>query len=296
MEIGIHLPQIGPLANREGITAFAQLAEELGFDSLWVSDHVIVPRSLDSKYPYSRDGSFPVPPDFPFLEPLAVLLFAAGVTTKAKLGTTILVIPMRNPIVTAKMLSTLDVVSNGRLILGVGAGWMGEEFRALGVPFDDRGPRTSEYIELYKALWTEENPSFHGKFWDVENIGFAPKGVQKPHPPIWVGGHGKPALRRAGRLADAWHAIGLPAEVVKRDYEEVLRHAKEAGRDPASVGLTMRTRVRLDDDVQPAIDTLKSYAAIGVSHVVLEVFTLDLDRARAAMQRLANDVRPALAG
>lgn len=296
MEIGIHLPQIGPLANREGITAFAQLAEKLGFDSLWVSDHVLVPRSLSSKYPYSPDGSFPVPPDLPFLEPLAVLLFAAGVTQRAKLGTTILVIPMRNPIVTAKMLSTLDVVSNGRLICGVGAGWMEEEFQALGVPFEKRGARTSEYIRLYKALWTEDNPSFLGKYWQIENVGFSPKGVQKPHPPIWVGGHGKPALRRAGRLADAWHAIGLPADRVRADYEEVLRHAKEAGRDPDSVGLTMRTRVRLDDDVQPAIDTLKSYAAIGVSHVVLEVSTLDLERGRAAMERLASDVRPALAG
>src|SRR3990172_12647436 len=124
MEIGVHLPHIGPLANREALIDFARFAEERNFDSLWVSDHVIVPRTLKSRYPYSPDGNFPIPPDLPFLEPLATLCFVAGVTQQAKLGTTVLVVPMRNPVITAKMLATLDVLSNGRLILGVGAGWM----------------------------------------------------------------------------------------------------------------------------------------------------------------------------
>src|SRR3990170_813658 len=159
MEIGLHLPHVGPLATREGITAFAGLAEEHGCDSLWVSDHVVVPRGLGSRYPYSREGAFPVPPDVPFHEPIATLLFVAGVTQRAKLGTTVLVVPMRNPVVTAKQLATLDVLSNGRLVLGVGAGWMQEEFEALGVPFEGRGARAREYIRLYKALWTEDNPS-----------------------------------------------------------------------------------------------------------------------------------------
>ena len=175
MEIGLHLPHVGPLATREGITAFARLAEEHGFDSLWVSDHVVVPRSLGSRYPYNREGAFPIPPEVPFQEPIATLLFVAGVTQRAKLGTTVLVVPMRNPVVTAKQLATLDVLSNGRLVLGVGAGWMQEEFEALGVPFEQRGARASEYIRLYKALWTEDNPSFHGKFWQIEDIGFSPK-------------------------------------------------------------------------------------------------------------------------
>ena len=198
MKIGLHLPHVGPLATREGLTGFAQAAEEHGFDSLWVSDHVVVPRHLDSSYPYSRDGGFPVPPELPFQEPVATLLFVAGVTQRAKLGTTILVIPMRNPIVTAKQLATLDVLSGGRLILGVGAGWMEEEFELLGVPFERRGARLDEYIRLFRALWTEDNPSFKGKFWQVEDVGFAPKPVQKPCPPIWTGGHGERALRDAG--------------------------------------------------------------------------------------------------
>ena len=294
MEIGLHLPQIGPLATREGLTSFAQLAEELGFDSLWVSDHVVVPRSLDSSYPYSRDGGFPVPPEMPFQEPIATLLFLAGVTQRVKLGTTVLVIPMRNPIVTAKQLATLDVLSNGRLLLGVGAGWMHEEFEMLGVPFERRGARCDEYIELYKALWTEDNPSFHGKFWQIEQVGFAPKPAQKPHPPIWVGGHGPRALRRAGRLGDAWHAAGGAPEQVAEGYREVQRHAGEAGRDPSSVGLTIRLRVPLNEPA-PAIELLQRYGEIGVSHTVLEIATRDFDRARSMMELLARDVRPQVA-
>ena len=293
MEIGLHLPQFGPLATREGITGFAQLAEEHGFDSLWVSDHVIVPRKMSSRYPYSRDGAFPIQPDLPMLEPIATLLFAAGVTQRAKLGTTVLVIPMRNPIVTAKMLSSLDVFSNGRLILGVGAGWMEEEFQLLGVPFERRGARTDEYIQLFKALWTEENPSFKGEFWQVENVGFAPKPLQQPHPPIWVGGHSPRALRRAGRLGDVWHAIGVRPDTLREQYQEVQRHAQEAGRDPASIGLTIRARVDLRQPAQAA-EHLAEYRGVGVTHAVVEIFTAELEQARSLMEVLARKVRPQL--
>ena len=291
MEFGLHLPHVGPLATREGITAFAQLAEELGFDALWVSDHVVVPRSLDSRYPYSRDGSFPVSPDVPLMEPLATLLFAAAITERVKLGTTVLIIPMRNPIVTAKQLATLDVLSNGRLILGVGAGWMEEEFKMLGVPFERRGARTNEYIRLIKALWTEENPSFEGEFWQIKDVGFSPKPLQQPHPPIWTGGHSAPALRRAGRLSDGWHAVGVPPETLREQFQEVQRHAEEAGRDPASLTLSVRPRVRLDDPAK-TIELLRSYREVGVSHAVLEVFAPDMDRARSLMETLANEIRP----
>jgi len=295
MEIGLHLPHVGPLANRDGITSFAKLAEEHGFDSLWVSDHVIVPRHLESRYPYSRDGSFPLPPELPFLEPLATLLFVAGVTERPKLGTTILVLPMRNPIVTAKMLASLDVLSNGRLVLGAGAGWMAEEFEMLGVPFEKRGARLDDYISLYRALWTEANPSFHGKFWQIEEVGFSPKPVQKPHPPIWVGGHSAPALRRAGRLGNAWHAVGVPADVMARQFDEVKQHAERAGRDPNTLGLTMRTRLPLNEPSQAA-EVLQAYADIGVSHTVLEIATGDIDRAREMMEVVAAEVRPKVAG
>ncbi|MDP3768107.1 MAG: TIGR03619 family F420-dependent LLM class oxidoreductase, partial [Dehalococcoidia bacterium] len=205
--------------------------------------------------------------------------------------TTILVIGMRNPIVTAKQLASLDVLSSGRLILGVGAGWMEEEFEMLGVPFERRGARTSEYIRLFKALWTEDAPSFEGKFWQIDEVGFAPKPLQKPHPPIWVGGHSAPALRRAGRLGDAWHAIGVAPEHIRDGYARVQEHAREAGRDPNSVGLTVRTRVPADDPPR-AVDQLRALADVGVSHAVIEIFTADLDKARSLMDLLAREVRP----
>lgn len=295
MEIGIHLPHIGPLATREGITAFAKLAEEYEFDSLWVSDHVVMPRKLSSRYPYSPDGNFPVPPDVPFLEPLSTLLFAAAVTERVKLGTTILVIPMRNPIVTAKQLASLDVLSGGRLIVGVGSGWMEEEFQMLGAPFARRGARTDEYIKLFKALWTEENPSFQGKFWQIDEVGFAPKPLQRPHPPIWTGGHSAPALRRAGRLADGWHAAYVGADLLREQYQEVQRHAQEAGRDPSSVALSIRTRLPLNDP-PAAIDQIQALRDVGASHIVVEVFTAELEQARSLMDVLANEIRPKAVG
>ena len=291
MEFGLHLPHVGPLATREGITEFAQLVEKLGFDALWVSDHIVVPRSLDSRYPYSRDGSFPVSPDVSLMEPIATLLFAAAVTERVKLGTTVLVLPMRNPIVTAKQLASLDVLSNGRLILGVGTGWMEEEFQMLGVPFKRRGARTNEYIRLLKALWTEENPSFEGEFWQIKNVGFNPKPLQQPHPPIWTGGHSAPALRRAGRLSDGWHAVGVSPDTLREQFQEVQRHAEEAGRDPASLTLSVRPRVRMDDPAK-TIELLRSYREVGVSHVVLEIFAPDMDRVRSLMDTLANEIRP----
>jgi probable F420-dependent oxidoreductase len=293
MEIGLHLPEVGPLATRDGLTAFVQSAEDLGFDSVWVSDHVVVPHKIESRYPYSRDGSFPLPPNIPFLEPVATLLYVAGITHRLKLGTTVLVIPMRNPVIHAKMLATLDVLSNGRLILGVGAGWMQEEFEILGVPFERRGARTSDYIALYKALWTQDNPSHSGPFSQIENVGFAPKPLQKPHPPIWVGGHSAPALKRAGTLADGWHGIGLGPERVQADFERVQQHARHAGRDPDALTLSIRTRLPLNEPAT-AVALLQAYQAIGVAHVVVEVHTADLSRSRAMMETLANDVRPQL--
>jgi probable F420-dependent oxidoreductase len=198
---------------------------------------------------------------------------------------------MRNPIITAKQLASLDVLSNGRLILGAGAGWMGEEFAMLDVPFERRGARLSEYLRLYKALWTAEDPSFHGKFWQIDGVGFAPKPLQKPHPPIWVGGHSAPALRRAGELGDAWHAAYVGPDLLMQQYAEVQRHAEASGRDPAAVALTVRSRLPLDKP-EVAIEQLRACRAIGVSHVVAETFTADLERARALLEVLAREVRP----
>jgi probable F420-dependent oxidoreductase len=177
---------------------------------MWFADHIIIPRHVQSFYPYAADGASPFNPDQPFYEPLSVLNFLAGCTQRIRLGTHVLIIPYRNPVVTAKILATVDVLSGGRLILGAGVGWMAEEFQALGVStYAERGAVTNEYLRLFKALWTQEHPQFQGKYYQVSGVGFQPKPVQQPHPPIWVGGHSAPALRRAATLGDGWMPIGL---------------------------------------------------------------------------------------
>jgi probable F420-dependent oxidoreductase len=294
MEIGVHLPHVGPLSSRDALIDFARFAEERGFDSLWVSDHVVIPRKIASRYPYSPDGNFPIPPDLPFLEPLATLLFTAAVTQRARLGTTILVVPMRNPVITAKQLATLDVLSNGRVILGAGAGWMQEEFELLDVPFAHRGARLDDYLRVIKALWTEDRPSYAGKYYSIDNIGFAPKPTTKPHPPIWIGGHGDRALRRAGELGDAWHAAYVGPEIVSKQYQDVRRYAEAAGRGPDSVALTVRTRLPLNDRDRTK-EQLERCREIGVSHLVSEAFGADLDKLKSLMDGLANLRATALA-
>lgn len=296
MKLGFHLPQVGPLATPESLRQAAQVVEEVGFDSVWVSEHIVIPRRQVTPYARTPTGQFPVPPDMPFLDPLATLLFVAACTERVQLGTSVCVLPMRNPVIIAKELASLDVLSEGRLIFGVGVGWWSEEFAMLGVPFERRGARTDEYIQLMKKLWTEDNPSFHGEFWQIEEVGFAPKPVQKPHPPIWVGGDVEATLRRAGRLGDAWHAIDFPPPQLAEMYARVRGYAEEAGRDPKAVALTLRLQMSATEDAKAAAERLKSYLDVGVSHIALEMWAGSLDEFRRALERIAREVRPALAG
>ena len=201
---GTSVPTRGPLAGPDELRALAQRADDLGYDHIWVSDHIILPREVSSFYPYASDGVPTFLPDQPYFEPLAALNFLAGCTQRVRLGTHVLILPYRNPVLTAKMLSTLDVLSGGRVILGAGVGWMEEEFEAMGLDtYAKRGAVTDEYIELYKELWTKDTPSFDGEFYQISGSGFSPKPVQKPHPPIWIGGHTGPAIRRAAGTATA---------------------------------------------------------------------------------------------
>jgi probable F420-dependent oxidoreductase len=293
LKIGFHLPQVGPLASGENLRAAAQTVEEAGFDSVWVSEHIVIPRKRVSRYPGSPSGEFPLPPDTPFLDSLSTLHFVAACTQRVQLGTSACILPWRNPVITAKELATLDVLSNGRLILGVGAGWWAEEFAMLGVPFEHRGSRLSEYIQLLKALWTEQNPSFHGRFWQIEEVGFSPKPAQKPHPPIWIGGDGEAAFRRVARLGDTWHAAFNQPEQLAEKYARIQNYAREAGRDPQSVGLTVRTSA--PTDTPQAIERLGAYAEAGVSHVALELWANSIDNFREVVGRYAREVRPEVA-
>jgi probable F420-dependent oxidoreductase len=294
MEIGVHLPHVGPPADRETIREFAQRMEQLGYDSLWVSDHVVVPHSYESRYPYNPSGKMGAAPDMPFLEPLSVLLFVAAVTERARLGTTVLVVPMRNPVLHAKVLATLDVLSGGRLILGAGVGWLEEEFEALDAPFEHRGPRTDEYLAVMKTLWTEDAPTFEGRYYRLREVGFAPKPLQKPHPPIWIGGNTDPGLRRTARLGDAWHAAGSSPEEVEAAIPKLQEYARAAGRDPAAIEITVRTGLPGTEAPEATLERLRRYQELGVSHVCLETGYRVMERAYDTLERFARETRPRL--
>src|SRR5919199_3201946 len=188
MRFGLSLPHFQRVASPEAIQRVAQRAEQLGYDGIWVSDHIVIPVSAAERF-----GSM-------FYEPLTALGFVAACTSRVRLGTTVIILPYRNPLVTAKVLSTLDVLSGGRITAGMAVGWTEDEFKALGVPFQERGALSDEYIAAFKALWTQDKPAFQGRHVRFDNIAFEPKPVQKPHIPIWVGGNSKRAIRRAVAL------------------------------------------------------------------------------------------------
>jgi probable F420-dependent oxidoreductase len=245
MEFGLHLPASSSGVQSEDLIRFVRRAEALGFDCVTVADHVIVPKNISIPYPYTVDGKYPGTGYH--LETLTTMSFLAGATQRIRFVTSVMIAPYRNPIITAKMLASLDVLSQGRVIVGLGVGWMKEEFENLKAPrFEDRGRVTDEYIRAFRELWTKENPSFAGKYCNFSNIVFLPKPVQKPAIPIWIGGHSKHALRRAGELGDGWHPIGgvptipLEPEQVARDFEILMAYAQKAGRNPKEIRVALK--------------------------------------------------------
>ena len=245
MDFGFGIPTRGPLANFESISEIVTPGEKLGFGIVTVSDHVVVPRNIDSIYPYNEDGSFAGQDTGECLEQLTTLMAIAAITKNLKLLTSVMVLPHRNPVLTAKILATVDVLSNGRLNVGCGVGWMREEFEALDAPsFDERGAVGSEYIEIFKELWTKEDPAYEGNYASFSDVSFLPKPIQNPHPPIWVGGESSPALRRAAELGDCWYPIGTnpkfpldSADLLKKRIARLHQYAEATDRDPATIDL-----------------------------------------------------------
>lgn len=239
MKFGVHLIGAGPLIEGDRIAPVACRAEELGFAYLWVSDHIVLPVQSTARYPYTIDGQMPFDPMTPILEPLTTLAYVAGVTRHIRIGTSVLIVPYRHPLVTAKMVATLDVLSGGRFVFGVGVGWLAEEFQALGIPIAERAARTRECLQIMKACWTQEDPAFHGQFYRFSGIKFAPKPRQKPYPPIWVGGNSLAALRRVVEEGDGWHGIWLTPEEVERKVTALKALAAQAGRDFARITISV---------------------------------------------------------
>lgn len=305
---GTSLPSRGEMAGPKQIRGVAQRAEDLGYDHVWVSDHIILPKKVDSFYPYAADGVATFRPDEPYLEPLAALNFIAGCTKRIRLGTHVLIIPYRNPVLTAKILSSLDVLSSGRVILGAGVGWMEEEFQAMGLDtYKERGAVTDEYLQLYKELWTSENPSFDGKYYQISGSGFEPKPAQKPHPPIWIGGHTGPAIRRAAKYGDGWMPIGLRPPAILDPEElggkiaQLRKLTVEAGRPEDAVDLTFSTSVVFNDSIgssremmqgqpeQIAAD-IRQYQDLGVSNFIIGLQGNTVPELQENMERFSREV------
>ncbi len=307
MKFGFFLPISGRAASAVLMDA-ARRAETLGYDSVWTADRIITPWEINTPYPYSADQRFIVPPNIPFLEPLTCLAFLAGGTQTVSLGMSVLVMPYRHPLHWAKIATTIDHLSRGRLILGVGVGWMVEEFDALGAPFKERGMVADEQLEVVDRLWRDDRPSFTGRYYRFQEVGFAPKPLQTPRIPLWIGGEGERAQRRAARYGDAWFPYFVritPRELAAR-FDNVRRWAAEAGRDPDRIRLACCLPIELSREPLPQeedrlrgspeqlVRALKAYQAIGVEHIALQFMVPHWPERLEQIERFAGEVMPAL--
>ena len=295
MEIGCHLPTTqAPEAMGDALVTFAREAERHNIASLWVSDHVVIPTVSTG---YGRGGRFPHPPERPYLEAVTALAAAAVCTTRARLGSSVFILGHRQPVLMAKMLASIDALSKGRLICGFGVGWWKEELEILGAPFHTRGRQADEALRVFKELWTSDSPRFEGEFFRFGDLGFAPKPVQKPHPPIWVGGASPAAFRRVVTLGDGWHSS--PRSVTEfRDGLARLRKAADAhGRSWETLEISMR--FGLSDELlaqgqQAVVDQLCEYKRLGVRHALVEFRRPDLGRMLELLGLVAGTIRPAV--
>ena len=312
MRYGFYLPTRGPTATPEALSAIVAKAEALGFHSTVIADHIAIPASFDSKYPYTATGAFPGQGDA--MEQLALMSFVAGKTERLRLVTSVMVVPHRNPVVTAKMLATIDVLSKGRVTVGVGVGWLREEFEALGAPdFDRRGAATDEYLRIFKTLWTQDPAEFQGEFYSFKPLHCRPQPVQKPHPPILVGGHSRAALRRTARYGDGWHPVGataavpLPPDELGRLLDELKRMTEAEGRDFSA--LTISYKAPIYEKVQGGAnrqmflgptdqicEDIASFERIGVSELIFNFRADTLAESLEGMEAFATEVMPRARG
>jgi probable F420-dependent oxidoreductase len=302
MKLGICVPHYGRPLEVGRMLEVVRRAEARGLDSVWVTDHVIVPRDAVLIY---RDH---------MLDPLAVLPWLAGVTERITLGTSVVILPYRTPIPVAKLLASVDVLSGGRLIVGVAIGWLEAEFAALGVPFRERVSRSEEAIELMRALWTQEHPEVETRRHRLHGLRASPLPLQKPRPPIWIGGGSDGALRRVARLGDGWHATGMTPEAFRQGMDTVERYWTEAKREGEPVG-SVRVGVFVDGVHRPAVDmaflrgryaiagsvgavtdVLRRFQALGCAHVALEISYSVYPAILETIDILAEEVRPHLDG
>jgi probable F420-dependent oxidoreductase len=306
MKLGVFLPISGRATGPDTLMEAARSAETQGFDAIWSADRVVTPWTIKTSYPYSENHEFIVPPDRPFLDSFTCLAFLAACTEKIMLGISVLVLPFRHPLYWTRVAVSIERLSRGRLIMGVGVGWMEEEFEALGVSFKDRGRITDEQLQILSSLWTEEHISYNGQFYRFQDLAFYPKPMQQPRIPIWVGGEGSAAQRRTAKYGDAWfpyYVTITPAEL-RAGYENTLRLTAEAGRDPAQVKLTCcrgievtrepvpQDESRLRGSPEQLVEALRSYRDIGVDHIALQFIVPRWPERVEQIERFAQEVMP----
>ncbi|MBQ11976.1 MAG: hypothetical protein CMJ45_10535 [Planctomyces sp.] len=297
MQFGVTVPNNWGIEDPQQVLAFGPMAEELGYDSVWVMDHL-----FNTGYIRERlEGK-------PYYHPMSTLSYLAATTKRVMLGTSVLVLPYHNPVELAKYTASLDQISGGRVILGVGVGAMTEEFDALGISMRDRASLTNECIAIMKELWTNPSPSYESKRWKFNDLLFSPKPIQKPHIPFWVGGSSSGAMRRAALRGDGWHPTGVSPEEFSIGRREISEMATAAGRDPDSLTWSLRVeveahggpsseraagRARLSgDDPDAMAASLAAYETAGVQHVILALNTGDVATITNLMETIARDVVP----
>lgn len=279
MNIGISGANVAAFVEPEHAIAMAQAAEASGLESLWTFEHVVVPAGYESRYPYSPNGRMPADGAVPITDPLAWIAFLAATTARIRFGTGILILPERNPVVLAKLTATVDRLSRGRLLLGIGVGWLQEEFTALGVPWERRGVRTDEYVEVLRRLWSDPETTFRGEFVHLERARCLPKPVQPRGVPIIVGGHTEAAARRAGHIGDGFYPAAPPERVA--ELIPVMRRSAEAsGRDPSAIEITAGGGAQAD------LDAIRRYQDLGVTRVLIPPPTYDPSEIAPAFNRL----------
>jgi probable F420-dependent oxidoreductase len=318
MDYGFSIPTRGPLATRDNLITLAKHGEALGFTHMAIPDHIVIPRKIDSPYPYNAQRKMLGASDGDCLEQIVLMAYLAAATSRLRLLTSIMVVPHRPAMLTAKALATIDVMSGGRVCVGCGVGWMDEEFQAIGAPpFAERGKVTDEYLQAFKALWTQDEPRFEGRHVRFKDIVFLPKPVQQPHPPLWIGGESPAALRRVVALGDAWYPIGsnpqFPLDSLPRFQSGISAlhaQAQSAGRAPGSIELnywanwyqegragktdTGERQLFTGTDADVAND-IAAFRALGVHHLLFNFTRNTLSESLAAMDRFVKQVLP-LAG
>ena len=304
MQFGFALPKS---TDGGALVRFAKAVEDLGFESVWVGDHIVLPTEETDQYPYTPDGRFVSRPDDPQLDALIVLSYIASSTTRIDIGSTVVIVPYRNPILQAKMFATLDVLTNGRAVCGVGVGWLEKEFDVLGASYADRGPVTDEYLQIFRTLWTEQEPEFHGEHYDFDGIYFAPKPVRDGHIPIWVGGHTRRAIRRTVNFGDAWHPTRQTPEFITDNLPYLNRYCEEVGRGPAEITISLKRTLHFTDlgvgegpanrsngaliaSTGEVIEDFETCREIGIQQLTFDFRTPDVDDCIRTMEHFANTI------